>query len=495
MKNFNLLNAMGAAGFALVLTTAHAQAVAQEMKPPPSELFQTIAALDAKVFDAYNRCDNTDNLKVFGDYFTPDVEFYHDNGGLMASRKAVVASTQKYICGKVRRELIPGTLEVYPIKDYGAIETGEHRFCKIESADTCEGAAKFAMVWQRKGGVWKMSRVLSFGHRTLPTAAPALDTAGIQKILTENKVPAVGVGIIRDGKLARMDVIGELTKGVAAPPNTIFNVASLAKPIVTMLTLKLVSQGEWKLDEPLANYWVDPDVANDPRSKQLTTRHVLSHQSGFVNWRWLHASKKLAFDVDPGTKFQYSGEGFNYLQRALENKFSMPLEQLVDAVVFKPLAMNDSRFVWDLGMDGARFAVEHDESGKPYPAEKRMKAIAADDLLTTVADYAKFGVSVLNQTGLTQEVAEAMRTPQAAMKGSASMGLGWELHRNLGQQKEYALIHSGSDQGVRTVMILLPQSKQGLIIFTNGDNGSKLYEKLVTESLDLGGEIWKRATE
>ena len=340
-----------------------------------------------------------------------------------------------------------------------------------------------------------MSHVLSFGHRTLPTAAPALDTAGIQKILIENNVPAVGIGTIRDGKLARMDVIGELTKGVAAPPNTIFNVASLAKPIVTMLTLKLVSQGEWKLDEPLANYWVDPDVANDPRSKTLTTRHVLSHQSGFVNWRWLNASKKLAFDVEPGTKFQYSGEGFNYLQRALENKFSVPLEQLVDAVVFKPLAMNDSRFVWDLGMDGARFAVEHDESGKPYPTEKRMKAIAADDLLTTVADYAKFGVSVLNQTGLTQEVAEAMRTPQAAMKGSASMGLGWELHRNLGQQKEYALIHSGSDQGVRTVMILLPQSKQGLIIFTNGDNGSKLYEKRVTESFDLGGEIWKRATE
>ena len=394
MKNFNLLNAMGVAGFAIVLTTAHALAVAQETKPPPSELFQTIAALDAKVFDAYNRCDDKDNLKVFGDYFTPDVEFYHDNGGLMASRKAVVASTKKYICGKVRRELIPGTLEVYPIKDYGAIETGEHRFCKIEDADTCEGAAKFAMVWQRKGGLWKMSRVLSFGHRTLPTAAPALDTAGIQKILRENNVPAVGIGTIRDGKLARMDVIGELTKGVAAPPNTIFNVASLAKPIVTMLTLKLVSQGEWKLDEPLANYWVDPD-----------------------------------------------------------------------------------------------------ESGKPYPTEKRMKAIAADDLLTTVADYAKFGVSVLNQTGLTQEVAEAMRTPQAAMKGSASMGLGWELHRNLGQQKEYALIHSGSDQGVRTVMILLPQSKQGLIIFTNGDNGAKLYEKLVTESFDLGGEIWKRATE
>ena len=73
--------------------------------------------------------------------------------------------------------------------------------------------------------------------------------------------------------------------------------------------------------------------------------------------------------------------------------------------------------------------------------------------------------------------------------------VGWELQRNLGSKDEYALIHSGSDKGVRTVMILLPESMQGLIIFTNGDNGTKLYEKLVTESLDLGSEIWKRAAE
>ena len=100
-------------------------------------------------------------------------------------------------------------------------------------------------------------------------------------------------------------------------------------------------------------------------------------------------------------------------------------------------------------MDAARFAIEHDAKGRPYPTDKRMKANAADDLLTTIEDYAKFGISVMNEVGLSGAIFEEMIKPQAAMKGGAFMGLGWELQRELNKQKkEYALIHSGSDKGV-----------------------------------------------
>jgi hypothetical protein len=125
-------------------------------------LRQTIAALDAKVFDAYNRCD----LETFEQYFSPDVEFYHDKGGASFDRATVVSNTRKYICNKVRRELLPATLKVYPIKDYGAIEEGEHRFCEVSSGK-CEGSAKFLMVWALKDGQWRMTRVMSYGHRAL----------------------------------------------------------------------------------------------------------------------------------------------------------------------------------------------------------------------------------------------------------------------------------------------------------------------------------------
>jgi hypothetical protein len=136
-------------------------------------LTQTITALDAKVFDAYNRCD----MDTFSRYFSPTVEFYHDKGGASFDRATVVANTRKYICHKVRRELLPDTLKVYPIKDYGAIEEGEHRFCQVDGGP-CEGAAKFLMIWQRgKDGAWTMTRVVSYGHRALTDAEKAASSA------------------------------------------------------------------------------------------------------------------------------------------------------------------------------------------------------------------------------------------------------------------------------------------------------------------------------
>lgn len=129
--------------------------------PPPADPLTTeIKALDDKVFDAYNRCD----LDTFSQSFDPKVAFYHDTGGATFDRDTVVANTRKYICGKVRRQLIPSTFHVYPIKDYGAIEEGEHRFCELASG-RCEGIAKFVIVWTKQDGTWHITNVLSYGHR------------------------------------------------------------------------------------------------------------------------------------------------------------------------------------------------------------------------------------------------------------------------------------------------------------------------------------------
>jgi len=186
-------------------------------------------------------------------------------------------------------------------------------------------------------------------------------------------------------------VFGELKKGVPAPDNAIFGVASMTKPVVAMLTLKLVQAGKWDLDEPLCHYWVDPDVAKDPRHKQVTTQHVLSHQTGFRNWRRNHPTRELAFEFDPGTGYLYSGEVFVYLQRALERKFQKSLVQLSDSIIFKPLGMKDTRYYWDKNMDGSRFVFWHDAQGNLHdpasPKERGIGAVsAAGSLLTTVED-------------------------------------------------------------------------------------------------------------
>jgi Domain of unknown function (DUF4440) len=125
-------------------------------------LTQIISALDTKVFDAYNRCD----LATFGSFYSPTVEFYHDNGGATFDRKTVLANTKKYICNKVHRELISASLKIYPIKDFGAIEEGEHRFCQT-STGACEGVAKFVIIWRQVGPKWQITRVMSYGHRAL----------------------------------------------------------------------------------------------------------------------------------------------------------------------------------------------------------------------------------------------------------------------------------------------------------------------------------------
>jgi len=127
--------------------------------PPGDELYRTIAGLDTVVFDAYNSCD----LEKLGSMFTDDLEFYHDQSGLALGRQNLVDAVKKNICGKVHRVLVPGSLEVYPLKDYGAVEIGVHRFTHPDDA-TNVGEAKFIHVWQLKNGVWKIARVISFDH-------------------------------------------------------------------------------------------------------------------------------------------------------------------------------------------------------------------------------------------------------------------------------------------------------------------------------------------
>jgi CubicO group peptidase (beta-lactamase class C family) len=310
----------------------------------------------------------------------------------------------------------------------------------------------------------------------------------VQNWLTVYKVPAVGIGIIDNGKLRQILVFGDLIKGDPAPYNTIFQVASLTKPVTAVLTLRLVSLGEWQLDEPLSKYWTDPDVIDDPRHLKLTTRHVLTHQTGFDNWRSNNKLKKLVFNFDPGTKFGYSGEGFEYLKHALEKKFNIPLDKLADSVLFKPWNMHDTRYIWNDQIDESRYAVPHDISGMAIELPRNKNASAADLLKTTVEDYCKFGVEVMKGTGFKEDVYRDMITPQSKVSEYESFGLGWDIIKDL-RNGEFCLMHDGDDFGNHTMVILLPESKRGLVVLTNGEKGDDVIKNVVIESLDLGKEI------
>jgi hypothetical protein len=158
------------AGMATLLGTgiSLASAAQTDVEPSADELTSVISALDSAAFEAFNNCSMPGQLEKHATYFSPDVEFYHDNGGVTWNRQDMIANTGKHVCGNFRRELIPGTLKVYPIKDFGAIEVGAHQFCQFESG-SCDGMADFVIVWRLEDGKWLITRVLSYGHR--PTGA------------------------------------------------------------------------------------------------------------------------------------------------------------------------------------------------------------------------------------------------------------------------------------------------------------------------------------
>ena len=458
-----------------------------------SPLFLELKKQDSLFFErGFNNCDIAYLEKAMDE----NLKFYHDNGGFQ-DKKLFMERTKQNICGnpnqKPIRKVMENSLEVFPLYNngelYGAIQTGEHQFFIREKGkeDVLGGQAKFTSVWTKKNGNWLMSDVLSYDHGN-PNQTKLTDK--LEKLIKDNNIPTLGLGVIEDGKLTQIKVYGKLNDKTSASYNSLFNVASLTKPVTAMTVLRLVSLGKWSLDEPLYKYFTDPDITSDPRNKKLTTRLVLSHQTGFPNWRSMNKDNKLNFEFEPGTKYQYSGEGFEYLRKAIEKKFNKNLEQLAKEYVFQPIGMSDTSYIWNEKKMADRIVIGYDKEGKPYDVVKNKTASAADDLVTSMEDYSKFLVSIMNNDLLSKEVFEAMKTKQVETKKNKYFGLGFEIY-DLGNN-EIALSHGGSDKGVNTIAFILPKTKQGLVIFTNVDDGYKVYESILNQYF---GEIGKKIVE
>ncbi|MCF8425194.1 MAG: class A beta-lactamase-related serine hydrolase [Bacteroidia bacterium] len=464
-----------------------------------TELYKTILSKDSLLFEVgFNTCD----LKQIEILLSEKFEFFHDKDSI-SNKNEFLEKLRNGLCKspttyQSRRELILESLQIYPLYKnkvlYGAIQTGNHKFYETVGGkkETYASSANFTHVWLLENGIWKLTKSLSYNHQDNNFSnyqSSIFDKdAEIEKWLKENKVPTLGIGVIKDGKLQQVKVFGEIAKGISAPYNTIFNVASLTKPITTIVALKLVSLGKWNLDEPIYKYWTDPDVSKDKNSKLLTTRHILSHQTGFTNWRGNNNDGKLHFEFQPGTKYQYSGEGFEYLRKALETKFHKSLNELASELIFEPLQMTDTKYFWDSKTDSLRFAIGYNDKGIAYQTEKNTISNGADNLLTTVEDYGKFLTSVMKSDGINETVFNDMIKNQVETKPGKFFGLGFEIY-DIGNG-EYVLSHGGADKGCQTIVFILPKTKQGLIIFTNVDDGYKVYEKILQHYLgDKGQKI------
>ena len=278
----------------------------------------------------------------------------------------------------------------------------------------------------------------------------------------KHEVPTVGVGIIENGEIT-LSKVYFMTKN--NPNNTqdfVFTIASLTKPLFATAVLKLINSNALDLDEPLYKYKAREDIGDSKRHRMLTARHILSHQTGFPNWSSATPSKKLTFYFDPGERHTYSGEGYEYLREVLDRKLKSNINTYCDSLLFGPLGMKNSKI----------------ES-------------AAGGMQTTIADYSRFCQHVLQGAGLSNRLFQEMVTPQTHVKEGLDYGIGWELATNLANG-EYAIIHSGSEPGFKTFAVLFPKSKNGVIVFTTGDNGNFIYENIIRSYSSLGAEVFDR---
>ncbi|WP_430391567.1 serine hydrolase domain-containing protein [Dyella sp. 20L07] len=301
-------------------------------------------------------------------------------------------------------------------------------------------------------------------------------------LLAQTGVPSASIAHIEHGKLMLVATYGMQSPGVPATDATLYNVASLTKPVTAQVILRLVSEGKISLDEPMYRYWLDPDIAHDERAKLLTPRLSLSHQTGFPNWRRMTGGV-LTFKRSPGEAYGYSGEGFEYLRRFTEKKLQTPFETLAEVQVLQPLGMKDTAYTGRPWFQG-RIAQPTNAKGITLEPEIATTAYASDQLYTTAGDYAKFMLAVLDNTGLTPEVARERFRIQvnesipkcvpvkiAGCADAQGFGLGWEVIR-FGD--DTYLMHDGSDEGVATLVYLNMKDRNGTVILTNSDNGKQL---------------------
>ena len=324
----------------------------------------------------------------------------------------------------------------------------------------------------------------------------------VTRLMTAAEVPGTAIAIFNDGKIAYLKAYGfrNNEKNLPLTVDSVMSAASLSKVAFTYAVLQLVDEGVLDLDKPVYQYLPKPlpeypnyaDLANDPRYKRMTARMLLSHTSGFANWRWFEDDRKLRIHFEPGSRYAYSGEGIALLQLIVETITKKPLEELMQERVFQPLGMTRTSMVWQDRFD-SDYADGYDEYGRSLGPLKQHKAGAAGSMSTTIADFARFMQAVLEGRLLRPKTREQMLSPQNQIVSKhmfptlseettdqnkairLSSGLGWTLYWTLYGE---AFTKGGHDDGWRHYTVCFDGPKTGIVIMTNSGNGEGIFAYL-----------------
>jgi CubicO group peptidase (beta-lactamase class C family) len=314
----------------------------------------------------------------------------------------------------------------------------------------------------------------------------------------------LSIALIGEGKVAWSKAYGVSDAASKTPVTreTLFEAASMSKPVFAVLALQLADAGRLDLDRPLAEYATEPFVPDQPGRRRVTARMALSHTAGFPNWRPGGEEREgpLPLLFEPGERFSYSGEGMFYLQRVVERITGQALDVRARAALFDPLGLPHSSFAWSPAVDRS-LASGHTADGAFLAKSKYTHPNAAYTLYTTAEEYARIIVEVMSAARsrskiLSRRSAREMLRRQVALDArdpverpgssegrSVHWGLGWSINSTDGGDLYH---HSGANRtGFRCFSQFSLDRRSGLVILTNGINGGDLWTRLVAAIGDL----------
>jgi CubicO group peptidase (beta-lactamase class C family) len=322
--------------------------------------------------------------------------------------------------------------------------------------------------------------------------------------MRDGHVPGASIAIIQRGEVAWAQGFGvsDARTGKAVTVDTVFEAASMSKPVLALVAMQLVQEGRLDLDRPLVDYLGHDYLPDQPAHRRITARMALSHRTGFENWRagYDEMGGPLSLQVAPGSEYTYSGEGILFLQRAVESIAGEPLDRLAQERLFGPLGLVRTSFVWTQAL-GADFASGHRADGSFKERTRYRRPNAAYSLYTTPAEYARLMLTLrrpelLGGRALTRECIDVMLErqlrlddgdanprPGLARPVAAYRALGWSLDVT---PEGDIVQHSGSNSsGFKAFGQFNPAKGSGIVIFANGDGGYDLRAAVIGAIGDL----------
>jgi CubicO group peptidase (beta-lactamase class C family) len=322
--------------------------------------------------------------------------------------------------------------------------------------------------------------------------------ADVPKLMREGLVPGLQLGLVADG---RVDVlpfgVADVRTGAPVTEATVFEAASLGKPVLSYGLLRLASDGRIDLDAPIGRYL--PDLGDD--LAKVTARRLLTHSAGLSNGPSRGGEFVLRAADTP--RFSYSGEGFDLLQKLVERISGKGLQDYMASAVFEPLGMTSSSYTWRSAYADTK-AFGHRHTGSSAGRNRISQARAASSLETSAGDYARFLIAAVRGTGIRADLARQFLQPQIALEegcavcvgkptGSAASGQFWGLGFGVAMTSRGPVAwHWGDNETMQSYAAIRSDGRRGLVILTNSANGHSIARRIATSVLgfDAPGYAW-----